>query len=142
MGSILAVDYGLKRIGFAISDPNRLFAFPQGVVENKNLNYVLSYINGVVNEKEVDLIVVGIPYNMDRSKSEMTSTVETFVKKLQENLKGKNIKIETIDERLTTFVASENLKESGISLKKSKRFIDIEASRLILENYIEKIQQK
>lgn len=137
MGSILAIDYGLKRIGLAISDEEKIFAFPYNVIENKNLKYVLLEISNIVLEKEIDLIIVGMPYNMPGSgklKGEMAEKVEEFVKHLSESVK---IPIETVDERLSSFAASENLKESSISSRDYKMLLDKEAARLLLEEYIE-----
>ena len=145
MGSILSIDYGKKRIGLAISDPSRNFAFPYDVIENKNFNHVLSYINNVIAEKEIDLIIIGMPYNMsykvaldgEHKDSEMEALVKVFVTKLNETLK---ISIETVDERLSSFIAEERLKERGVSIKKSKKFVDQEAARLLLEEYIREIK--
>ena len=136
MGSILSIDYGLKRIGLAISDESRSFAFPCGVIENKNFEFVLLNIKKIIDEKNINLVIVGMPYNMNKentTKSEVMVLVEKFVNKLQESI---NIPVETIDERLSSFSAEEKLKESGLSAKKSKKFIDTEAARLILEEYL------
>ena len=133
MGSILAIDYGLKRIGLAVSDPGRVFAFPCGVIENKNINRVISEIQKVISEKEVDLIIIGMPYNMDKSKGEMVKNVEKFMKILKEKL---SMEIKSIDERLSTFTAEENLRQSNMSSKKMKKYIDSEAARVILEDFL------
>ena len=136
MGGILSIDYGLKRIGLAISDESRSFAFPCGVIENKNFQFVLLNIKKIIDEKNINLVIVGMPYNMNKentTKSEVMVLVEKFVNKLQESI---NIPVETIDERLSSFSAEEKLKELGLSAKKSKKFIDTEAARLILEEYL------
>lgn len=139
MGAVLSIDYGLKRIGLAISDESRSFAFPYNVIENKNFSFILSIIKKVINEKEIDLIIVGFPLNMDSTESSMTKKVLDFVKKIQEEIK---IPIETIDERLSSFAASENLKDRGLTAKKLKEHIDVEAARLLLEEYLQKIQKE
>lgn len=135
MGSILSIDYGLKRIGFAVSDPSQHFAFPFDVIENKSYESVSSFIKKTITEKEIDLIVIGLPLNMDGSSGEMVKKVQDLVNKLKKEI---SIPIETVDERLSSFAAAENLKESFISSKKSKKFLDMEAARLILEEYIQK----
>lgn len=135
MGNILAIDYGLKRIGLAISDPNRVFAFPYKVIENKGFNFIVSNINEIISEKSIDLIVIGMPYSMNNSKSSMEETVNDFVERLQKEVK---ITIETIDERLSSFSAEENLKESGISSRKYKDYVDMEAARLLLTEFLTK----
>ena len=139
MGSILSIDYGKKRIGLAVSDPSRIFAFPYGIVENKNINHVISSIKEIIDQKEIDLIIIGMPYHMNFGKSleqaqgEMEKIVQAFVKKLKEAI---NIPINIVDERLSSFAANENLKEIGISAKKSKKLIDEEAARLLLEDFL------
>ena len=139
MGSILAIDYGLKRVGLAISDPGRTFAFPCDVIENKNPDYLISQINNLILERDVDLILIGMPYSMNKSnsdvmKNKMEKNVEAFIDKLQKSV---TIRIETVDERLSSFTANEKLKEAGLSAKKSKKYIDSEAARLLLEEFIQ-----
>ena len=135
MGSILSIDYGLKRIGLAISDSSRSFAFPLSVLENKGFIYVLESIKNLIIEREIDLILIGIPYNskQETKKTSMQSIVEEFIDKIQEKI---TIPIVKVDERFSSFMAEENLKDAGINTKKSKKFIDLEAARLLLEEYL------
>lgn len=134
MGTVLAIDYGLKRVGLAVSDPGRTFAFPCDVIENKNSDYLVSQINNLILKKDVDLILIGMPYNPKSEKKSMESVVQNFINKLK---KSTNIPIKTVDERLSSFAANENLKEAGLSAKKSKKYIDSEAARLLLEEFIQ-----
>ena len=141
MGTILAVDYGLKRVGLAVSDPGRAFAFPCEVIENKSFDYLFSQINKFILERGVDLILVGMPYNMNKNnsditKNEMEKNVENFINKLERLVK---IPIKVVDERLSSFAAEEKLKEAGVSAKKSKKYIDSEAARLLLEEFIQNL---
>lgn len=138
MGSILSIDYGNKRIGIAVSDSERKFAFPCSVIENKNFNYVSSELKKIITQKEVDLIIIGMPYSkISDKRGSMEEVVSKFTKKLQRYI---NIPIQAVDERLSSFVAEENLKEIGFSAKDLKKHIDQEAARLLLEEYIQKIQ--
>ena len=142
MGTILSLDYGLKRIGVAISDPDRKFAFPRKVIANKDFKHVLSSIKNLIEENEIYLIIIGLPLNMPgvkNEKSKMTKTVEDFVKKLKQKV---NISIELIDERLSSFTAEQNLFETGIKSKKIKSLVDSEAARILLEEYIEKYKHQ
>ena len=136
MGAILAIDYGLKRVGLAISDPERAFAFPCDVIENKSFDYLTSRINGLILERDVELILIGMPYNMNSAaiKNEMEKNVEHFIKELQKIIK---IPIKTVDERLSSFAAEEKLREAGVSAKKSKKYVDSEAARLLLEEFLQ-----
>ena len=139
MGSILSIDYGTKRIGLAISDPSRNFAFPCGVIQNKGLKYVLFCISDIVTQKEIDLILVGVPYDhrtkkASKGKESMEETVCKFIEQLKKEIK---VPIETIDESLSSFAAEEKLKET-MSSKDLKKFVDQEAARLLLEEFIQK----
>ncbi len=144
MGSILSIDYGLKRIGIAISDPERIFAFPQDFIENKNFTFVASRIKEIVCEREISLIIIGLPHDQRiksqelraqrQKKPSMQNIILDFAKKLQ---KQTEIPIKTIDESFTSFIANENLKECKVSSKKSRKLIDSEAARLILEDFIQ-----
>ena len=136
MGVILAIDYGLKRVGLAISDPERVFAFPCDVIENKSFDYLTSRINGLILERDVELILIGMPYNMNSTsiKNEMEKNVEQFIKKLQKIIK---IPVKIVDERLSSFAAEAKLREAGVSAKKSKKYIDSEAARLLLEEFLQ-----
>lgn len=145
MGSILSIDYGTKRIGLAISDPTRNFAFPCGVIQNKGLKHVLSCIGDIVIQKEIDLIIVGIPYDQrskevkkqaSKRKESMEETVCKFIEQLKKEIK---IPVETIDESLSSFAAEERLKET-LSSKDLKKFVDQEAARILLEEFIQKSQ--
>jgi putative Holliday junction resolvase len=140
MGCVLSIDYGLKRIGLAVSDPERIFAFPLSTVENKNFKFVLSELLKFIEEKDIDLILVGIPYrktlNTNDSNS-MESLVNDFIKKLKENI---SIPIIGVDESLSSFMAEERLKESGKNAKEIKSIIDKEAARYILEDYIQSMK--
>lgn len=133
MGSILSIDYGLKRIGLAVSDPMRSFTFPFGVIENKNIKQILSEIKQIVTDRDIDLILIGLPLNMDNSKSEMTLKVELFANQVEKEL---NLKVVLLDERLSSFQAEENLRKSNLNAKKMKKYVDSEAARIILEDYI------
>lgn len=139
MGSILAIDYGLKKIGLAVSDKSRSFTFPYGVIENKNFNYVVLELQRIVEEKEIDLILIGMPFNMDNTKGEMALKVDKFIDGLKKKLA---IDIQVVDERLSSFAAEENLKESSLSAKKIKKYVDSEAARLILEEHLAQKFQK
>ncbi len=144
MGSILSIDYGLKRIGIAVSDPQRIFAFPQDFIENKNFTFVASRIKEIIREREINLIIIGLPHDQrvksqelktqKQKKPSMQNIILDFAKALQKQLK---IPIKTIDESFSSFIANENLKECNISSKKSRGLIDSEAARLILEDFIQ-----
>lgn len=94
---ILAVDYGLSRVGLAISDPTGLISQPLSVVPTAR---VFQEISKIVNDRQVSKIVVGLPLNMDGTEGEMAKRVREFAQKLENEL---GIEVELFDERLTTF---------------------------------------
>lgn len=140
MGCILSIDYGLKRIGLAVSDPEKIFAFPLNTIENKNFKFVLSLIAKIIEDKDIDLIIVGVPYRgkPDVTVGSMESLITGFINKLKENV---SIPIEAVDESLSSFMAEERLRESGKNAKEIKLIIDQEAARYILENYIQNVKK-
>ncbi|HOQ32925.1 MAG TPA: Holliday junction resolvase RuvX [Candidatus Hydrogenedens sp.] len=133
-GRILAIDYGEVRMGLAISDPLRIFAFPLTVIDlKKNVDFIKT-IQDIIKEKEVKRIIIGYPLKMDGSEGIQTEKVKGFV----EELKGKiNIDIEMVDERLTTTVAQRALTDIGIGQKKQRGIIDKIAAAKLLETYLE-----
>ena len=106
---VLALDYGSKRVGFASGDTSASIAFPRGFVENKNKEFLLSKILEFCNKWQVQLIVFGLPLNMNdsHSKNKIALEMEKFMQFLSENIikQNLNLKIDTVDERLTTFEA-------------------------------------
>jgi len=130
---ILAIDYGEKRIGVAVSDPLNLFAIP--LVTLPNNEKLIAELNKIINEKDVNKILLGYPLREDGSKYDFTRKVESFRKKL---LKEFNIEVEFVDERYSSVIASERILQSVTSRKKrrDKSLIDKTAAAVILEDYL------
>ena len=135
MGRVLGIDYGKKRIGLAISDIMQIVAQPFDVIESKGLSNDVINVLKIAKEKEVACIVVGIPKNMNNTEGEMAEVAKTFVEELK---KQTEIKIEVIDERLTTVQAERMLtEEANISRKKRKGVRDKIAATFILQTYLD-----
>ena len=133
-GRILAIDYGEVRMGLAISDPLRIFAFPLTVIDlKKNVDFIKT-IQDIIKEKEVKRIIIGYPLKMDGSEGIQTEKVKGFVEELKRKI---NIDIEMVDERLTTTVAQRALTDIGIGQKKQRGIIDKIAAAKLLETYLE-----
>ena len=132
----LAIDYGEKRIGIAISDPLGITAQPLAVIE-KGASFAgdVSYLSKII-EKYPDLgeIVVGLPKTMRGEIGVQAQKVSRFVEALREVLK---LPIVTFDERLTTAEAEKVLISAGLSRKKRKKVIDKSAAAIILRNYLD-----
>lgn len=132
---IMAIDFGEVRIGIAFSDLLKTIASPfetyKRVQEEKDINY----LTRLAKEKEVGIIVVGLPLNMDGSEGERAKRTREFGTKLGQD---SGIKIEYIDERLTSVEAEDLLISSGVRRDKRKGIIDKLAAALILESYLNK----
>lgn len=132
---ILGIDYGDSRVGIAISDP--LLITAQGletISYNGNDKILLSRIEEIVKEYEVKTIVVGIPLNMNGTKTERVEVTEKFIHKLKSRL-GK-IEIKTVDERLTTVEAHRTMNFLDVNKKKKRSIVDTISAQYILETYM------
>lgn len=129
-GKVLAIDYGEKMIGLASGELEFRIAFPRAVLLNRGLAKLVSEISAIVQEENVQLIVIGLPLNMEEGQSEnlLTLQIKNFVAALQEALP--TITIELVDERLSTFEAS----KYRADLKKGDR-LDSHAAMVILNRY-------
>ena len=117
---ILGIDYGDSRVGIAISDP--LLITAQGletISYNGNDKILLSRIEEIVKKYEVETIVVGMPLNMNGTKTERVEVTEKFIHKLKSRL-GK-IEIKTVDERLTTVEAHRTMNFLDVNKKKKRQ---------------------
>lgn len=132
---ILGIDYGDARVGTAVTDALGITA--QGletIFHNGNDKTVLARLDDIIKEYQVSTIVVGMPLNMDGSKTERVEKTEKFIHKLK--CKYNQIKIETVDERLTTVQAHKTMNELGIKSKNKKNIVDTISAVYILETYI------
>ena len=129
----MAIDYGKSRTGLALCDKKEILSFPLGVIEEKNSEILCDKIAEKIKENKAELIVFGLPKNMDGTLGESAKNVQS----LAENLCTKiNIKIDFWDERRTTVSAHEYLNETNTRGKKRKSIIDTVSATIILENYL------
>lgn len=132
----MGIDYGLKRMGVAMTDIMQTMAIPFDTIESLSLKENASKILEIAENNDVSIIVLGLPVNMNGSEGEMAATV----RKLIEIIKSvsNNVKVELIDERLTTVQAERILiNDAGISRKKRKGLKDKIAAVLILQTYLD-----
>ena len=135
---ILSIDYGDKRVGFAITDSLNITVQGLETFEyNGNDKRILKRIDEILLEYEVSTIVVGMPYNMDGSKGFRAEKTEAFIHKLK--CKYNKIKIDTVDERLTTVRANETMNFLNIKRKKKKGIVDTIAAIYILDDYLKEV---
>ena len=134
MGRILAIDYGLRRCGVAISDPLKIIANAYNVYSP---NEIIQELEKIIKEKEIDAIVVGYPINMKGEKTSTTLLVDKFINELKK--KFPNIAIEKLDERLTSKMAQQTLILSGTkkSDRQKKSNTDLISATILLQNYLD-----
>ncbi|MFA6897517.1 MAG: Holliday junction resolvase RuvX [Patescibacteria group bacterium] len=129
MSIILGIDYGNKRIGLALSDPEEKLA--RRFFTLINSPEVISNLEKIVKDERVEKIVIGFPVGFS-GKSEQTRRVEEFIVIFQENIKIPVIKV---NEVLTSKMAEKNLRQNGV--KNIKEILDQEAARIILQDYLD-----
>ncbi len=129
----MAIDYGKKRTGLAVTDPVRIIATALTTVETPAL---LQYIKDYCAREEVDLFVVGEAKRMDNSPSESMQYIEPFVKQLAETFPDKEMA--RIDERFTSKMAFQTMIDSGLKKKdrRNKGMIDQVAATIMLQDYM------
>ena len=134
MSRILALDYGDKKIGVAISDPMKIIAKPLQIIMNLSYERVLNEINDLIKEFDIEMIVVGLPITMKNTSSKQTQKVVEFINQLKNDL---SIDIEAYDERLTSKMATKSLVMQGIKTGHNKHEIDKTSAAIFLQNYLD-----
>ncbi len=136
---ILGIDYGEARTGIAITDALNITAQGLETIYNKGSDKViLRRLDEILEKYEVGTIVVGKPINMNGTESERTIVTENFIHKLK--CKYNMLKIETIDERLTTVAAHKTMNFLDVNKNKKKNIVDTISAVYILETYLNKIK--
>ena len=135
MAPVLAIDYGGKRTGIAVTDPLQLIASGLTTVPTAEL---FAFVQDYVNEEEVELILVGEPKQRDGSASEIEEKIAKFVRRLQQELP--QVPVERADERFTSKMAFQAMIDGGLSKKKraDKGLVDKLSATIILQDYLER----
>lgn len=134
MARILAIDYGSKRVGIAVTDPLQIIASGLTTIHSKD---VMEFLKSYVTAEQVESFVVGIPRRLNNSSTHATPLVENFMKELKK--KFPDIPVYGIDERFTSKIASRSLIESGVKKKdrRNKELVDTASATLILQSFME-----
>ena len=133
----LGIDYGDSRVGLAITDELGITAQGLETVYHKgNDKIVLKRLEELLQNYDVDTFVIGMPYNMNGTKTQRAEVTEKFIHKLK--CKFNKLKIVTIDERLTTVAAHKTMNFLNINKYKKKDIVDTISAVYILETYINK----
>ncbi len=138
-GRILAIDYGQRRVGLAISDQLRILAQPLPTIKVTSLNQLLDKIGKIIIEKDVVEIVIGMPYHMKGTPGKTAQQVTQFIQKLNKRF---NIPVHQWDERLTSVAAQRTIREMGKSPSRHKEKIDQISAQLLLQSYLDYIKRR
>ncbi|AFY68966.1 Holliday junction resolvase [Thalassoporum mexicanum PCC 7367] len=130
----LGLDVGKKRIGVAGCDRTGLIAHGLTTIVRKNWQADMSQLQQIVDQRTIDTLVVGLPYNMDGSIGPQAKQVQKFARGAAKHL---GLKLEYMDERLTSFTAEQMMQTSGISPRLNKAMVDRKAAALILQQWLE-----
>lgn len=135
MSRILAIDYGKKRTGIAVTDPMQIIASGLTTVATFELD---KFLENYLKTEKVETIVIGEPKQMDYSDSELGGVIHAFAKALQEKYPA--INIERVDERFTSKMAFQTMIDSGLSKakRKNKALVDEIAATIILQTYMDR----
>lgn len=134
---ILGIDYGDARVGLALTDPLGFTAQGLETIHHQgNDKIVLKRLEEILQTYEIDAFVIGMPVNMNGTKTERVEVTEKFIHKLK--CKFPKIQIETIDERLTTVAAHRTMNFLEIDGRKKKNIVDTISAVYILETYMRK----
>jgi putative holliday junction resolvase len=133
---IIAIDYGLKRTGLAVTDPLKIIATGLTTVESKQL---ISFLKNYFSKEDVELMIIGEPKNLDDSDTHATPLVRKIIKELQKNFPA--IPVKTVDERFTSKMASRAMIEMGLKKKQrqNKALVDEIAATIMLQDYLKHV---
>lgn len=133
MGRLLAIDYGSKRTGVAVTDEMQIIASGLTTVDTNN---IINFLKSYIDKESVDLILIGLPKQMNNELSESEPLILKFIKILDKELP--DIPIQRVDERFTSKMAFQTMIDSGLNKKKrkNKALVDEISATLILQSYL------
>ncbi|MDZ7795742.1 MAG: Holliday junction resolvase RuvX [Candidatus Marinimicrobia bacterium] len=134
MGRILAVDFGGRRIGVAVSDPLRIIACPLDTLHISSQAEGIRRLVSLCREHEIETLIMGYPLGNSGNKTDQTRIVERVIKDLEEKIAIPVIKW---DERFTSIQAADILRSQGIKARDQKGKVDALAARIILQEYLD-----
>lgn len=137
MPRIVAIDYGTKRVGLAVTDPLKIIATALDTIHSKD---VIQFLKDYHQQEGIELFVVGMPKRLDGTETHATKHVEAFINLLKKNFP--DMGIETHDERFTSKIALDAMIAGGTTKKyrREKGNLDKVSAVVILQSYLEKMQ--
>mgnify|MGYP003292653980 CR=1 FL=1 len=136
MGRILAIDYGQKRVGFAVTDELRICA---NALDTIHVSEAFDFLRDYLQKEQVDLLVIGEPRKMDNTPSDSTRFIEPFVQRVKRNFP--DLPIVRIDERFTSRMAFQTMIDVGLKKKdrQNKALVDKLSATIILQSYLQQL---
>lgn len=131
MGKLLAIDWGTRKIGLAISDTEQQFAFPYQVLDNEGFDLIVQKLSEICRQEAVKEIIVGLPTSLSGAEKVMAWQVRDFVKQITKKI---SLPVSLVDERMTTAMARRQLKDKPSVDQKDD--IQMESARIILEDVL------
>jgi putative Holliday junction resolvase len=136
VSKILAIDYGSKRVGVAITDSLKIIATGLSTVATIN---IYSFLEEIIQKEKISHIVIGLPKNLDNSNTDSTYEISVFINKLKQLYA--NIVVDSIDERFTSLMAKKIILSSGVNKKRrrDKALVDQVSATIILQSYLQSL---
>ena len=133
MGRIIAIDYGQKKVGFAVTDELQIIA---NGLDTVHVSKAFDFLKDYVSKEKVDVIVIGDPRKMDNSQSDSARFIEPFVNRVKKEIP--NIPVVRMDERFTSKMAFQTMIDAGLGKKarQNKELVDKISATIILQSYL------
>ena len=134
MMKVIGIDFGLSKVGLAISDPSGIIALPLKVIRYKNKEDLLSELKDISKEKNVNKFVIGYPISMNYKENEMTKIINIF----KQDMENMNFEVILEDERLSSEYAKKIMIEQDVKVSRNKEMVDLTAASIILQTYLDR----
>ena len=134
MMKVIGIDFGLSKVGLAISDPSGIIALPINVIRYKNKEDLLSELKDISKEKNVNKFVIGYPISMNYKENEMTKIIDIF----KQDMENMNFEVILEDERLSSEYAKKIMIEQDVKVSRNKEMVDLTAASIILQTYLDR----
>ena len=134
MNRIIGIDFGLSKVGIAISDPSGIISMPLETIRYKNQKELVEVLKKIALEKNVNTLVIGYPLNMNYKENNMTEIIDKFKIVMENN----DFEIHLEDERLSSQYAKKIMIQQDIKTGKNKEMVDVLSASIILQTYLDR----
>ena len=134
MNRVIGIDFGLSKVGIAISDPSGIISMPLETIRYKNQKDLIERLKKIALEKNVKTLVIGYPLNMNYKENSMTEIIDKFKVVMESN----NFEIHLEDKRLSSQYAKKIMIQQDIKTGKNKEMVDVLSASIILQTYLDR----